>query len=245
MYGPSAAIVEQFAEAFAQKWKGHGLTRNEIVTFFREYSNNVVDPDTPMTKQEIFGYCLRRLPIDDQYRALIDLCCQPPESKNALPDEAEREALKEILHAHSYSNGVSIRAVTLDSWPIKREWIKAASRVERDPAGAVTSARTTLERTCREVLKATELDERPNDLGRLVKATRRALNLRGGADGVATGVATIVNAIAEASNAAGDRHAGEGDPGVPIAEARLMCDVSLALSLYLLDQLKVQSAPEA
>ena len=150
-----------------------------------------------------------------------------------------------MLHAHSYPNGVSVRAVTLDSWPIKREWIKAASRVEKDPAAAVTSARTTLERTCREVLNATDSVETRNDLGRLVRATRRALNLQGGAATVATGIGTIVNGLAEASNAAGDRHVGDGDPSVPIAEARLMCDMSLALSLYLIDQSKLQSAPEA
>ena len=242
MHAPTDAVVEEFARAFAQHGRWHGLLKDEILGFFRRYSNSAI-ADPSMDKQDLFRHCLARLPIEDQYRALIDLCCQPPESKNALPDEAEREALKEILHAHSYSNGVSIRAVTLDSWPIKREWIKAASRVERDPAGAVTSARTTLERTCREILGSAGSGERPNDLGRLVKATRRTLNLRGGAEGVATGVVTIVNAIAEASNAAGDRHAGDGDPGVPIAEARLMCDVSLALSLYLIDQSKVQSAP--
>ena len=248
MNGPSAAVVEEFATAFAQKNKGHGLTKREILDFFRGYSSNVTDPDfygLALTKHKTFYHCLERLHVEDQYRALIDLCTNPPESDNQIPDETTRRKLADMLHAHSYPNGVSVRGAALDSWPIKREWLKAASRVEKSPAAAVTSARTTLERTCREVLRVTGSEAQPKDLGALVKAARTALNLQGGASRVAVGVTTIVNAIAEASNAAGDRHAGDGDSGVPIAEARLMCDVSLALSLYLLDQLKVQSAPEA
>ena len=242
MYEPSDAVVQQFAVAFAQKWKGRGLTRVEILTFFREYSNNVIDPGTPMNKQEIFEYCLRRLPIEDQYSALIDLCCSPPKGVNQSPSEVERRELARMLHAHSYPNGVSVRAVALESRTIKREWIKAASRVEKDPAAAVTSARTMLERTCHEVLEATGARSRSSDLGALVKAARKALHLNGAADLAAVGVTNIVRSIAEGSNVAGDRHASRDNPGVTIAEARLMCDLSLSLCLYLIDHLKVQPA---
>lgn len=239
MQAPTDAVVDEFAQAFAQDGRWDGLLKDEILAFFRRYSNSTI-ADRAMHKQDFFRHCLARLPVEDQYRALIDLCCQPPVSKNELPDDAKREALKEMLYAHSYSNGVSIRAVSLDSWPIKCEWLRAASRAERDPAGAVTSARTTLERTCREVLEATGARSRSDDLGALVKAARKALNLNGAADLAAVGVTNIVNAIAEGSNAAGDRHASRDNPGVTIAEARLMCDMSLALCLFLIDHLKVQ-----
>ena len=244
MNGPSAAVVEEFASAFAQTGRWKGLSKDEILAFFRRYSNNVVDPDfygLGLTKHKIFYHCLERLHVEDQYSALIDLCGSPPESVNAIPDEQTRQELSNMLHAHAFSNGVSVRAASLDSWAIKREWLKTASRVEKSPAAAVTSARTTLEQTCLEVLRASGSTVRPNDLGKLFKAARRSLSLEGGTDRVAVGVATIVGAIAEASNAAGDRHAGN-TPEIPIAEARLMCDVSLALSLFLIDHMKVRPA---
>ena len=76
----------------------------------------------------------------------------------------------------------------------------------------------------------------------MVKAARQALGLRGGADKAAVGVTTIVNAIAEASNSAGDRHATADERVITVADARLMCDLSLALSLFLIDHMKVRPA---
>ncbi len=244
MNAPSAEALEEFAKEFAQKGTGRGLTRNEILAFFRRYSNNVIDPDSfglTLTKRQIFHHCLERLHVEDQYRALIDLGSMPPDSDNPLPDEATRTRLVGMLHDHSYPTGVSRRAVALDSWPIKREWLKAVSRVEKDPAAAITSARTMLERTCREVLQTAGEDSHSADLGRLVKAARKALNLSGATDRAAQGVATIVQSIAEASNAAGDRHASRDEPGATLAEARLMCDMSMALCLFLVDEWKTQA----
>ena len=244
MNAPSAAVIEEFAREFAQKGKGRGLTRNEILAFFRRYSNNVIDPDLSLTKQSVFHHCLERLHVEDQYRALIDLGTIPLESENPLPDETTRARLLEMLHDHSYPTGVSRRTVALDSWPIKREWLKAASRVEKNPAAAITSARTTLERTCREVLEAAGEDSRSADLGKLVKGARKALNLSGATGRAAQGVATIVQSIAEAANAAGDRHASRDNTGATLAEARLMCDMSMALCLFLVDEWKLQAVSE-
>ena len=243
MDGPSPATVENFAKAFAHRG---GLTRKEILAFFQRYSKNVVDPapepSPTMTKQKIFAACLQQLHVEDQYRALIDLCFEPPDSRNPLPDEAARLELSNKLHAHSYANGVSVRSAAIDSWPIKLEWLRTAARVEADPAAALTKARTTLERTCIEVLRASGSEIRSRDLGQLVKAARSSLGLQNGADRAAVGVTTIVNAIAEASNSAGDRHATADEAAITVAEARLMCDLSLALSLFLIDHMKVRPA---
>ena len=59
MNGPSTAVVQQFAEAFAQAGRWRGLSKDEILAFFRRYSNNVVDPQrysvSDLNKQTIFS----------------------------------------------------------------------------------------------------------------------------------------------------------------------------------------------
>ena len=88
MNAPPVGTIAGFAKAFAQTGKGNGLTKEELLTFFRTYSANIPDPEfygQTLTKQKLFHYCLERLHIEDQYRALIDLCCVPPETKNPLP----------------------------------------------------------------------------------------------------------------------------------------------------------------
>ncbi|HFC03867.1 MAG TPA: hypothetical protein ENJ74_03235 [Nitratifractor salsuginis] len=161
MNGPSLAVVNEFSRAFAQKGKGKGMTRQEILDWFRRYSNNVVDPefyDMNLTKEKVFHHCLERLHVEDQYRALIDLCCNPPTTENRLPDETQRKKLLEQLHAHGAPNGLTVRAVALDPWEVRREWIKVIGRIEKSPEAAITSARTLLEKSCKEILRQTESD---------------------------------------------------------------------------------------
>ena len=250
MNQPSDALVNEFAVAFAQKGKGKGLTKEEILSFFRRYSSNVVDPGfygMTLTKQKLFHHCLERLHVEDQYRALIDLATQPPESANQVPTEAARQGLVDQLRSHGAANGVTLRAAGISSWELRREWIKAIGRIEKNPDAAITTARTPLERACKDVIFAHDPDSsmlREGDVPRLVAVARKVVGLEGGADAVSSGIGSLAHGIDQRSNAAGDRHAA-AEPSIPaVAEARFFCDVALAPSLLLVEQHQV-SIPSA
>lgn len=245
MQPPGHALINEFADAFAQKGNGRGMTREEIVAFFRRYSNNVTDPEffglSGVTKKQIFQYCLDRLPVEEQYRALLDLCKQTPSARNqkTMPSEERREELLQSLHTVGSSTGLTVRAVGgITSWEIRQEWIKTLSRLEKSPAAAITSARTLLERVCKSVLHAdgeTGAILTDGDLGKLVRATRDRLGLDDGERMITQGVSTLVNGVARLSNTAGDRHGSVVGPSSSLVTARLACDTAFALALYLLD----------
>ena len=213
MNAPPVRTIAGFAKAFAQTGKGNGLTKEELLTFFRTYSANIPDPEfygQTLTKQKLFHYCLERLHIEDQYRALIDLCCVPPETKNPLPSQKEVARLLDALHQGGVANGVRARAVTLSSWSLRRDWLKTLGRIERNPDAAITSARTMLEGVCKEIIVSQDSNDptlSEGDLGKLLKRVRDLLGLSGAEDLMVTGLGTMTQAIAERSNTSGDRHA--------------------------------------
>jgi hypothetical protein len=69
----------------------------------------------------------------------------------------------------------------------------------------------------------------------------------GGYGSVASAVGSSLHGLSQISNAAGDRHAGDETTDSPTG-ARLMCDFTFAIALYLLDLARVQeqrTAPDA
>jgi len=247
MNGPSLAITNEFAKTFARKGKGKGMTKVEILSYFRRYSNNVVDPEfygLSLTKEKMFHHCLERLHVEDQYRALIDLCCTPPDSENVLPTENQRNELLERLHACGEPNGLTLYAIELDPWEVHREWLKVIGRTEKSPNAAITSARSLLERACKEVLRITEADHadlREGNVAKLVRHAKRALELKEGPDDILKGIGSIVNGLGEVSNRAGDRHGVGQTSSISLAEARLISNMCLSLSVFLLDELRFQA----
>lgn len=246
MNPPSVAVVNEFAKAFAKKGKGQGLTREEILSWFRRYSSNVVDPthvnaQAKPNKEELFHWCLERLHVEEQYRALLDLCSDPPKSVNALPEKSERRRLRRLLFSEGAPTGLTLRAAKLSSWRVKRLWFRTVGRLEKSPAAAITSARSMLESVCKLVLRG--LGQDPNlsagDLPRLVKQTREALGLGSGNVQLAAAVSTAVQGVAEISNRTGDRHGTEAERDTSLAEARAVVHFCFAVALYLLDVYRV------
>jgi hypothetical protein len=239
---PTTAIINSFARSFAQKGRGKGMTADEILKWFRRYSNNIVNPEfygTDLTKEKLFHFCVERLHVEDQYRALIDLCLDPPESVNVLPDQEEREVLLNSLFSVGGPNGLALSAAKIESWEIRRQWIKVVSRLEKSPDAAVTAARTMIETTCKVILKEhtrTELQE--GDLGRLVKEACKCLKLSSWCDSIRAGIGSILNGIAQVSNEAGDRHGSSRKNLLPLKDAHFIVNLAFSLSLFLLESRK-------
>jgi hypothetical protein len=247
MKAPPSGIVNEFASTFAKKGKGKGFTQDEIFNFFRRYSNSVAYSDGPLpSKHDLFHNYLRQLAPEDQYRALIDLCNGPLETQNPLPTEEERKQLFHDLHFSGNNDGLCVCASTLDGWEIRKEWLKAISRLEKSPDASITSARTTLETTCKRILLDSGQsisDLKEGDLGKLVKMTEKCLGIKYGSEIIASGVGSIITGVAQQSNLAGDRHGTPIKYDISLGEARLVCNVCFSLVLFLLDFYKLRDAP--
>jgi hypothetical protein len=115
--------------------------------------------------------------------------------------------------AHSavdlYAPGLSVFA----SEQAKADWSKCLARVERDPEGAITSARAVLEAVCKQVLHARDMPHAASaSLADLWKAAAKAVGLESreiapdATRKILHGCSSIVAGIAELRNAHGDSH---------------------------------------
>jgi len=244
---PPVAVVNELA----RKGKGQGLTREEILSWFRRYSSNVVDPEhlnaqANPNKEQLFHWCLERLHVEEQYRALLDLCSAPPTSANALPERKERRRLNLLLFSEGMPSGLALRGSKLSSGRVKRLWFRTVSRLEKSPAAAITSARSMLESVCKLVLRRLGQNTKlsAGDLPKLVKQTREALKFGSSNVQLAAAVSTAVQGIAEISNRTGDRHGTEADLDTSLAEARAVVHFCFTIALYFLDLYRVKHGGE-
>jgi len=237
---PSAQVVCNFAETFCSR---NGMTREEILQHFKRYSNNILDPQEMglniSTKANLFRFCLTYLQIEDQYRFLLELCFAPPSSSRPIPSEEQRTSLATVLFSNGAENGLNLRGSTIPSWKIKTDWLKTISRIEKSPASAITSARTTLEDTCKEILIALNqqdlAQQAKGDLARLIKSTRKTLGIKPSPEQITAGIASILNGVSSGSNELGDRHGTGQISIIPLVDTRFICDICFSLSLFFHD----------
>lgn len=246
MNSPSNEIISEFAAFFAQKGKGKGMTNEEIKLYFRKYSNNVPSKELfeTSTKAEYFHHCIVRLHVEDQWMALADLCEIEHDFENPLPSEEYRKEILSKLVSNGEQNGLTIRAISISDWEIKREWIKAISRIEKSPDASITASRSLLEKVCKTILGLLNQPTKEGDLGKIVKLTRKALDVTHSSDQVCGGINSIIYGIANTSNNAGDRHGVVDPKNIPLIEAKLVCDLCMSLSLFFLDTFKLQEIQE-
>ena len=126
---------------------------------------------------------------------------------------------------------------------VSRDWTKALSRLDEDPEGAITSARTLLESVCKHILDQTETPYQDElDLPALYKRTSRQLNLAPEQHSeqifkqILGGCTSITNGLAGVRNRLGDAH-GQGSNRVKPARrhAKLAVNVAGAMAVFLIE----------
>ena len=174
-------------------------------------------------KHKFPSYRERREYLWEEFRTLLDsLECQ-----DVAPSH---DAITEALQDFNPDN-------------IQRDWEKALDRLNQDPEGAITSARTLLESVCKHILDQTKTSyEDDLDLPALYKRTSLQLNLAPEQHSeqifkqILGGCASITNGLAGLRNRLGDAH-GQGSNQVKPARrhAELAVNVSGAMALFLVD----------
>ena len=133
---------------------------------------------------------------------------------------------------------------------VQREWAKALDRLNGDPEGAITSARTLLESVCKHILEQTATSYEDNlDLPALYKRTSLQLKLAPEQHQeqifkqILGGCASITNGLAGLRNSLGDAH-GQGSNKVKPARrhAELAVNVSGAMAVFLVETWEASSA---
>lgn len=169
------------------------------------------------------GYQARREYLSDAFQPLIDEL----EGRSASP-----------------SDGVVADVVDhFDAEKISQDWREALSRRADDPDGAITSARTLLESTCKHILdQAGVTYDDKIKLPKLYQLTAKQLKLAPNQQTEATlrqvtgGCAAVVSGIGAMRNKLGDAH-GRGPVGpIPAPRhAQLAVNLAGALATFLLE----------
>ena len=108
-------------------------------------------------------------------------------------------------------------------------WEKAAGRVSVDPSGAITSARSLVEATCKLILESKGyVPSEDGDLTRTYKAAAKSLNLSADQHSeqvfkkILSGCFSVVDGLAELRNKFGDAHAQGLNPRKPAARHAML-----------------------
>ena len=144
------------------------------------------------------------------------------------------------IPAHS---GISETLEQFNAENVQRAWEKALERLDHDPEGAITSARTLLESVCKQILDETGTQyKNDSDLPALYKETSQQLNLAPEQHTeqifrqILGGCASIANGLAGLRNRLGDAH-GQGSNWVKPARrhAALAVNVAGAMAVFLVE----------
>jgi len=136
------------------------LLNSEVKELLPDFikSNRTTSQFWQFIKFSYAHYAERRLFIWDSFAPVFDYL----ENKSASPAE----------------ESITNRLILFNQEYIKSEWKKALDRKTKDPEGAITSARTLLETTCKHILDEIGIEYDDDlDLPKLYKLTAENLNL--------------------------------------------------------------------
>ena len=255
MYAVPRSLVDKFAQAFAGDRVG--FSAQQITDYFTRYSNLVKPFDHygfHPTRKELFVESAYALNPKQQYFALNDLTWNVQPSKYAYPHEDTRTKLREELHAFISPDPIGMRFSRVREPSFREDWVACVSRLQLDPASAITAARTLLETLLKTIIF--ERGQEPHNTGELGRLLRQAQDCLGfdrrhdqATHQVLTGLTNVVNGLATLSNDAGDRHGlvrGQSidDPGLAQLSVHAAGTVGLALiELHLLGAALVAQHP--
>jgi hypothetical protein len=173
------------------------------------------------------------------------------EQRKAFVCDSFKPALKYLQSKPSVIGQASVT----DKLEVFREtyihdsWMKALGRIENDPDGALTSARTLIETTCKFILKKLLIPFEDNvDLPKLCKLSVGALNVspdpetKDAFTRIFSGCYTVIEGIGELRNKLSDSHGKDEDFKKPLRRhAELTVNLSGTLSVFMLETLESQS----
>lgn len=217
-------IADQFAEAFAGDKRG--FSGREVTEYFRKYSFAVRPYEhygVKLKRSELFVESLYHLSPKQQYLALHNLTQNRFDSKYDFPSERDRAELRSLLHNSISPTPIGLKFSSISEVAFREDWVTCQSRLETDPASAITAARTMLETLLKTVVSERGEDPIQDDLPKLYK---QAINLLLPSSSetqierqLLSGLNSVVSALAGISNAAGDRHGTIG--GVSLDDSRI------------------------
>jgi hypothetical protein len=171
----------------------------------------------------IKGYVDRRKHIWDGFRPLFD----------HVEGRQSTLAAKQLTDA--------LESLSLDE--VNRVWTRGLERLSTDPSGAITTARTLLESTCKHILDAESVKyDDAADLPKLYRLTAQTLQLSPEPNSeqafrqVLGGCQTVVEGVAMIRNKLGDSHGkGANAPNADERHARLALNLAAAAATFLVE----------
>lgn len=148
---------------------------------------------------------------EQQYYSLNDLTCFKYNSKYTYPDEDVCVSLREELHSYISKTPIGLSFSKIRETAFRKDWMTAYSRINTNPAAAVTAARTLLETIFKTIIS--ERGRKPDKSGKLNRLMQEAQDAVGfiraqsqSEHELIQGLVGIINAVGSISNEAGDRH---------------------------------------
>jgi len=147
--------------------------------------------------------------------------------------------------------GVTAGLNALSPEVVRDAWTKAVSRLQNDPDGAITAARTLVETACKCILEAAKVQYGDDaDLPDLYKLTAETLNLAPSRHAqlavkrILGGCTSVVEGIGTLRNKLGDAHGSGPKPVKPQARhARLVVSLAGAMAMFLVETWHANTGP--
>lgn len=207
-------IIEEFANNYSSGRLGFAL--KEITPYFSQFQQNIPSHESGYnkpTKPEHFKTCVLSLSPINQRLSLYSLCDSSPKVTGPTPDEDKRLYLLRKLVQGDGVSPLSLKISKVNTFHIRKDWFKAASRLRTSPSSCITASRAMLETICKTI--QIEMGHEPDtsgDIGKLFKNTIKLLDFNfddkvvDSIKQINQGFNSIINGISCISNLGGDRH---------------------------------------